>query len=77
MASELLTLREEEDRRNDGTTSVRIEHTGDTTIKGWFAPTTGRVPISRLHAGGRVTMQGRVYSIVSVEGDPDRVVRVR
>lgn len=77
MTRELLALRDEEERRDDGTVIARIEHTGDSAIKGWFAPRSGRLPLARLHPGGRVTMGGRTYAVVSVEGDDERVVRVR
>lgn len=77
MASELVTLREDEERRDDGTVAVKIEHAGKTGIPGWFAPRPGRIPRARLHVGGRITMGGRVYSIVSVEGEDERIVRVR
>ncbi len=90
MARELIALRDEEDRQSDGTVVARIEHVGDSAIKGWFAPRSGRLPASHLQPGGRVTMGGRTYAVVSVdgpagggtsrtpnEGDTERVVRVR
>ncbi len=78
MAEELVAVRQEEERRDDGTVAVKIEHTGKAGIAGWFAPRPGRVPRKSLHAGGRVTMGGRVYSIVSVdETESPPAVRVR
>ncbi len=77
MAKELVAQREDEERRDDGTVAVHIEHAGKAGIAGWFAPRPGRIPRSRLHVGGRVTMGGRVYSIVSIEGEDQHTVRVR
>ncbi len=77
MTHELIALRDEQERRDGGTTPVRLEHVGESGIKGWFEPTAWRIPTSHLHTGARVTLQGRVYSVVSIEGEDERVVRVR
>ena len=73
MASELAELRDEEAKRDDGTQAVTLEHAGKEGMSGWFAPRSGRLLRSQLHVGARFTLAGRVYGIVSVDGDRVRV----
>jgi hypothetical protein len=73
MASELLVHREEEAKRDDGTVAVTIEHAGSEGITGWFATRKGRIPRAVFHVGARFTMSGRVYGILSIDGDHVRV----
>jgi len=73
MAKELHDLREEEAKRDDGTTPVHLEHVGEPTVSGWFAPRRGRMLRSQMHVGARFSLAGRVYGVVSIDGDHVRV----
>ncbi|HEX4513463.1 MAG TPA: hypothetical protein VGH87_17640 [Polyangiaceae bacterium] len=73
MAEELLAIREDEAKRDDGTTPVHLEHVGAPTVSGWFAPRRGRMLRSQMHVGARFSLAGRVYGVVSIEGDHVRV----
>ncbi len=73
MAHELVAIREEEAKTDDGTVAVKIEHTGKEGTNGWFSTRAGRIPRAQFHVGARVSMSGRVYRIVEIEGDHVRV----
>jgi len=73
MAEELHALREEEAKRDDGTMPVHLEHVGAPTVSGWFAPRRGRMLRSQMHVGARFSLAGRVYGVVSIDGDHVRV----
>jgi len=73
MAKELHAIREDELKRDDGTTPVHLEHVGAPTVSGWFAPRQGRMLRSQMHVGARFSLAGRVYGVVSIDGDHVRV----
>jgi hypothetical protein len=73
MAEELLAIREDEAKRDDGTTAVHLEHVGDPSVSGWFEPRRGRMLRSQMHVGARFSLAGRVYGVVSIDGDHVRV----
>jgi hypothetical protein len=73
MAEELHAIREEEAKRDDGTMPVHLEHVGAPTVSGWFAPRRGRMLRSQMHVGARFSLAGRVYGVVSIDGDHVRV----
>lgn len=73
MAKELHEIREEEAKRDDGTTPVHLEHVGKEGVSGWFAPRAGRMLRSQMHVGARFSLAGRVYGVVSIDGDRVRV----
>jgi hypothetical protein len=73
MAEELVGVRDEEAKRDDGTVRVHLEHVGPETVSGWFAPHRGRMLRSQLHVGARFSFAGRVYGVVSIDGDRVRV----
>jgi hypothetical protein len=69
MARELLDLRDEEAKRDDGTVAVLLEHVGKPTQNGWFSPRRGRMSRAQCHVGARVSLAGRIYGVVAIEGD--------
>ena len=73
MAKELHGIREEEMKRDDGTMPVHLEHVGKEGVSGWFAPRRGRMLRSQMHVGARFSLAGRVYGVVSIDGDRVRV----
>jgi hypothetical protein len=71
MVHELLSLRDEQER--DGTVAVHVEGSS-------FDAFPTRLPLRVLHAGARVTMGGRIYTIASMDepvGQGPRVVHVK
>ena len=73
MAEELLAVRDEEAKRDDGTMPVHLEHVGSKDVSGWFAARRGRMLRSQMHVGARFSLAGRVYGVVSIDGDHVRV----
>lgn len=73
MARELLSHRDEEAKRDDGTASVHIEYVGTAKGAAAFPPQRVRMPRSYLHVGARITWAGRSYGVVSIDGDRVRV----
>ena len=73
MARELVALREDEAKRDDGTVGVHFEHVGKPDVSGWFSPRAGRILRSQLHVGARFSLAGRIYGIVAIDGHHVRV----
>ncbi len=73
MTRELIALRDDEAKRDDGTVAVHFEHVGKQDVSGWFTPRAGRILRSQLHVGARISLAGRIYGIVAIDGHNVRV----
>jgi hypothetical protein len=69
MARELLAMRNEEERH--GTVEVTVQHVGERPVSGWFQPHTLHLPPAALTVGRRITLGGRIYSVVSIDSAGD------